>query len=385
MPFAVFITRVLQSALLCALQQGHKACTRLLVIGCSIFVPHSLASQSIDLFTVTLSVQSDSRAQRQQATSEALKVVYQRVSGSDQVIARYPGLATHLSRASQFLQTYAYGDTPSTGTNSNNGTGNEPSAAAKLQLTLRFSPDAIKAQFRELQVPYWGAQRPLLTAMMVVQQAAPQGTGLEVSDFSSAWLRAEGAQAASEIGLPVRFDSPDRRVQSERIMREGKTQMLARAQSSGNEATLLGQITQLSSGQWRADWTFYWDGTLAQQTSSDQSFQNLLRQGFGLARKQFASQLATPLAVVGQGGSTVQGLRRISLSGVSSIEDYFKLTRYLDSVEGFKGYQIAEINRSTLSIDLPAQLSTTSIKRLLAASGLVAPVDSVASRYRWTR
>ncbi len=349
-----------------------------------IFVPPALAFEQFDLFEVTLNVSGDSRSERQSATRMALETVYQRASGQDSVVQSHPGLRSKLDSASRFLQTYGYTQQERTAGDAAQSPGSGTSAVQQdLLLSLRFSPEAIKSHFRELRIPFWGEQRPLLSTVLVVEQVSTDRSGLVISDLNSQWLRRAAVSAASEVGLPTLLKPAGGQSAAQRFMEASRAQQLARAQASGDEATFLAQISQLSSGKWRGEWTFYWDGVLQQQSHTEQDFKQLLRHGFALARAEFARQLATPLGRA-RGGLAQQGMQRITLAGVRSIEDYFRLTRYLDSVEGFSGYQIAAFDRSSLAIDLPAQLPAATVKRLLVASGVVEAVDTYAKRYRWS-
>ena len=68
----------------------------------------ALASEAVDLFTVTVDVESESNQERGLASRAALKTLFVRVTGDKLATETYPLLAKSLAKADRYIASFSY-------------------------------------------------------------------------------------------------------------------------------------------------------------------------------------------------------------------------------------------------------------------------------------
>ncbi|MGB1192218.1 MAG: DUF2066 domain-containing protein, partial [Pseudomonadales bacterium] len=158
--------------------------------------PLLLASEAVDLFTITVDVDSESRQERAVASRSALKTLFVRATGDPLVLESYPLLANSLTKVDRYIASFSYStviekedsetidsfadldielDTSPSDVSDDVSALSVEEAASEpvkiLRLQLVFQAEAIKTLLRQAGAPFWQANRPGVLVWLVEQQA----------------------------------------------------------------------------------------------------------------------------------------------------------------------------------------------------------------------
>lgn len=158
-----------------------------------------LAVQVADMYSATVPVAGQSEAERQRATRRALGEVMVKLVGSRAILGD-EGLVDILARADDYVVGYAYSDAgPSTDADTATGSQDPDSGAgasgSSQMLRVSFEGNTLQAVLRDLLLPVWPVDRPVLVVWLVQQSASgaqfyePDGQDTVISELEQALKR----------------------------------------------------------------------------------------------------------------------------------------------------------------------------------------------------
>lgn len=204
-----------------------------------------------DLYQAEVAVADQSEAARQSALNEALRQVLSKHSGlpADDVEIRTANLP-ETARLLQFVQYRTVRAEDAQG-----------APWQQLRLEASFVPARVDALVRELRLPRWSDDRPVVIfALVHAADAAVNVDGTTRREAALSWSRFLLADRAEQRGLkvePLRGESADGAeldsAMLEELIRQGRPQRLLDEDDEDDTAILLGALEQ-AGDRWQIRW-----------------------------------------------------------------------------------------------------------------------------------
>ena len=383
-----------------------------------------LASESVDLFTTTIDVESESRQERVIASRTALKMLLIRVTGDKSALENYPLLASRLTNADRYIASFSYQtvkvnplidkldtsegsfydamDIPSDGlfddspeldlsdsldkavdyvtTNPNTTVDNNavlsqaviPEVKDVLRLNIVFQGDAIKVLLVQAGAPFWQANRPGVLVWLVAQSGDQQrmiNAELAPQFFSAL------NQAAKARGVPLIQPLLDleetSQISAADLWDLSMPVIHSASQRYDNGAILVGKLSQAYDKSWFGQWMLLYRG--------DRQIENYrgteLADFFTLGSDLVADRLAADYAVAVNQAQRNNNLT-IKFSGIRDHTDYLALSEYLRQVPALKTIQLSHIDGEHCYFSLEGNDDIDQLRALIELNGRLVPASN---------
>ena len=383
-----------------------------------------LASESVDLFTTTIDVESESRQERVIASRTALKMLLIRVTGDKSALENYPLLASRLTNADRYIASFSYQtvkvnplidkldtsegsfydamDIPSDGlfddspeldlsdsldkavdyvtTNPNTTVDNNavlsqaviPEVKDVLRLNIVFQGDAIKVLLVQAGAPFWQANRPGVLVWLVAQSGDQQrmiNAELAPQFFSAL------NQAAKARGVPLIQPLLDleetSQISAADLWDLSMPVIYSASQRYDNGAILVGKLSQAYDKSWFGQWMLLYRG--------DRQIENYrgteLADFFTLGSDLVADRLAADYAVAVNQAQRNNNLT-IKFSGIRDHTDYLALSEYLRQVPALKTIQLSHIDGEHCYFSLEGNDDIDQLRALIELNGRLVPASN---------
>lgn len=324
------------------------------------------------LYEERLAVQDQSAASLKQTAAEALERVFVRVSGRGQLRGN-EAIEQALKAPEGFLTQYNY---------QKSGAETE-----QLMLAMRFSPRQVNAVLQAAYLPVWSANRPVV----LVWLAADGGDGDRqfVSPDAIGTLHQSLVAEARRRGIALRFPLLDL-VDAENLSVEQLWQFAAdnvqfASSRYAAQYILMGRASQLSTGQWFANWQIMQAGETVQRDSQGMSATELVAPLIDYLADTQASRFS--LLVDGGGDNTL-----IQIAGVDDFSNYAQLITYLEGLAVIEHANTVWLSRDELVLELVLKGDMEQVQRFFKLDGKLSQMDSldatssgrsVRARYKW--
>lgn len=329
------------------------------------------AAQQVDLYSVEQLVSDNSARERAKMAKSGLENVYRKITGDPAIMRRFSGLSRFSAQAQNYLQTYSYRSVRA-----------ESSEASRelLLLKLSYAPNAVRQHLREVNAPFWSAERPELEVQLLQRSLSSDGVPVTLLNRANQPGVAEDLSfIAEQKGIPLRFASSRRFTKTgesaQSIWEESDAEAAVRAKNLAADATLYGRISEISPSVWQAKWILTGSGVFVQSQTNANSRFNLLNQGLELAQINFSQRFASRLGPLSSGRDNLSKL--VTIKGLRSASDYLALRKYLDSIQLFEGFQIKSQQGDQLKFSVSSDISTSQIAALLTRSRKLASSEGI--------
>ena len=340
------------------------------------------ASEAVDLFTVAVEVDSETRSERAAASKTALKILLARVTGDKQATRRYPLLASSLGKADRYIVSFSY-ERKSMVANlpfANDYSSQAINAHSQelMQLKLVFQADAIMSLLREAGAPYWQANRPGVLVWLAAQSG---GSKVLVNADAFPHQYAELARIAKARGIPLIQPLLDLeemgRIDASDVWNTAFETINRASRRYDNGVSLVGKLSQASDKSWLGQWTLVYRGQRQVLPFKGQSLAAYFAQGADMA----ADAMAADYAVAANQQQQFGNILTIEVSGVTQHGDYVSLTEYLRKIPALKRLQLSRIEgeRCYFTVDTADDISN--IRSLIQLDKRLKPQASANSIY----
>ena len=340
------------------------------------------ASEAVDLFTVAVEVDSETRSERAAASKTALKILLARVTGDKQATRRYPLLASSLGKADRYIVSFSY-ERKSMVANlpfANDYSSQAINAHSQelMQLKLVFQADAIMSLLREAGAPYWQANRPGVLVWLAAQSG---GSKVLVNADAFPHQYAELARIAKARGIPLIQPLLDLeemgRIDASDVWNTAFETINRASRRYDNGVSLVGKLSQASDKSWLGQWTLVYRGQRQVLPFKGQSLAAYFAQGADMA----ADAMAADYAVAANQQPQFGNILTIEVSGVTQHGDYVSLTEYLRKIPALKRLQLSRIEgeRCYFTVDTADDISN--IRSLIQLDKRLKPQASANSIY----
>lgn len=369
-----------------------------------------LASEAIDLFTVTIDVESESRQERVVASRAALKTLLIRVTGDKTALSAYPLLATSVENAQRYIASFSYqtvlikpvvdttntlssavDDEPAfllenpssillasnTPLNSDSALNNNavttqadiPKAQEVLRLNIVFQADAIKELLRQAVAPFWQANRPGVLVWLV-EQSGDQRRMIN-ADIAPGIFRAldRGAEARGVPLIQPLLDLEEASLISASDIWDLSVATINLASNRyDNGAVLVGKFSQAYDKSWFGQWMLLYKGERQVEHYRGNALADYFIQGSDMV----ADRLAADYAVAGNQEQLSKSLT-IKFSGIRNPADYLALSEYLRQVPALKTIQLSHVDGEHCYFSLDGSNDVAQLRALIELNKRLVP------------
>ena len=375
------------------------------------------------LYSATVPVQDQSENKRRQAIKQGLGDVLVKLTGSRTVLAD-PGVQGILHQAQKHLVEYGYvdqppvsqinrqlGDLPGSqdgdqveglvgnqddsliepqiGNHVENLTPPDEIVAPRINLNVSFQASAIQALLRELFLPIWPADRPVVMVWLV----ADTPEGYDFVDLADAGeLAASLEEALKRRGVPFKsplYDLQDYMALTPQQAWQGSDEQVQKASRRyGIDHWLVLRVNnttnQADEANYMARWFLGGSGESSSGSVSEPSISELIDAAIGGAIDQYSLAFTYR---AGQLGETTQLL----ITNIDSYGDFYAVMEMLQSLEVVNSTQVNRIDKDQLYLNLVTEGNIDVLVQALENnkqfSRIVDMSDSVGQslyRFRWT-
>jgi len=300
------------------------------------------------LYEVAIPVETQSRQERQSASSKGLLTVLTRLTGLAHV-PRTPEVAAALTSAESYYNEFRFVRKPLTDA---------------LELVIRFDRVPVLELIKQADLPIWRSSRAQVVAWVVVSDGIERSL-LSTADQSTV-VEAMNQQARARgipLSLPLLDLEDQLRVTPAAVWGRLSQVLEPASRRYGARVILVGRAEILPTGLWHSDWQFW----IGNQVLSWRAQEGELLEQAVAAVDGLADELAARSTVMGRETRQLQ----VSIAGVRSPADYGNLLHYLESLEFIDEVGVTELLGSRLSLSLSTRATATQLLYLLESDQLL--------------
>lgn len=331
---------------------------------CSLLIAANVHAQSsVDFYRVYIPVTSQAIAERERAAKEGIEIVIRRMTDSRQ--PNFESLLSEVqSKAWSYVQQFEYQAITSEEENTEVNYVN--------RLMMLFSPQLIKALFRQTQINFWPESRPN-TLVWLVEDTVDEGKQL-LNAYSDSYV-VEGMNRAAELrGLPIVYPILDLEDQielsPEQVWSLDDEAIRTASKRYNADVILVGRFSVTSNGKVRATWQFYHqnDTRVYDNMADDMS------QIGDLGLRPLADYLLSKYAIPAVSEQSPDFIMRIT--GVSQFGIYRQVIDYLESLTIVSHVMVQATGGDELILSVRAE---TDIDRFVATVKLGGKLSVVST------
>lgn len=299
------------------------------------------------LFDARIEVESESSAEREEATRDGLESILTRLTGREN-----PGdddaLADLLEQSDRYVQQYGY----------------DTDDDDRLLLRLRYDGRALQRELVEKEIPIWPRERrPRTLAWVVVDEGGSRRIlgGDESADLQSA-LRDAGARTGLPLLFPLMDLEDQQAIRASDIWGGFREPIESASERYDADAVLVGRVSQRGQG-WRARWVLYWDGESHSWTVEDDSTADVLDVGLEAG----VTRLAEHYAEIPEDGEV--GRLTVRVRDVDGLDGYARVERYLRDLSGVEAVDAVRMTGDAVDFRVSFQgLPERALQRMRSGS-----------------
>ena len=332
-----------------------------------------------DLYTAELLVAEQSVRVAPELVSQALQQVLVKVSGRRDAIEQ-AAIQSQLVEAQRYIQQFRY-----QATNQPLPTEDGREVLAH-RLTIDFERTLVNELLASGGLRPLGAVRPgLLVWLLEERNGHREFLGRDEDPVFTAMK-----QRARERGLPIfrpLMDLQDQRAlpvsDAWGFFRDTIAQASSRYQS---DAVLVGRLYQRGSGRWSSQWLLLKPQGAAQNFGGEGE---ALAQHLSMAVDQASDLLFVDF--VAPVGELDPGMLLLEVEAVESVDDYFRISRYLEELPSVKSIKLQHIEQDRLKLLLEVEGAVSQLRSVIGLNGHLQSLpdfgesDSSVLYYRWQR
>lgn len=293
-------------------------------------------------------VNSQSESDRPGALARALGAVLGKVSGDRSVMSR-PGVPQALRNAPNYVDHYDY--------RQDQGTSRSGAPTFRTVLVARFRQSDVDGLIAALGLPVRPQPRPKPVLWLAIDDGSgPRLVGVAQANAARSVLD-RAIERGYRLGLPG--GAAAEQALAGAIWRKD-TAAVARASAKYSPPMqLIGKLYRTDSG-WTADWVFVDNGNvLSSWTSSDGDARRAMAAGADGAADALVKRYAKRV------DSGVPGVYRVVITGISSADDYLRVSAALQGVSVVRSIRPVSANGDRMELDLELLTGISGLNRML--------------------
>jgi len=304
-----------------------------------------------ELYSAQIRVADQSEEARQAAIPEALIAVLVKLTGRDSDWAA-SAAGDVVDKAEQYLAQFGYAE------------GDDD----QLLLNVSFDPRPLDIALQERLVSLWGRERPRPLVWLAFRDRRDGSQRIITPEDSLAKVQREAAAAR---GLPIdqpRGDEQDRRALSfSDLWGDFDSEITQASLRYDAEIVIASRVTLESDGGWQARWLLLENGREKERWSNSAAdADRLFRDGIGHLTRLYAGRLAVDTSSALSGGAAA-----FSVTGVRSLDDYAKVTKYLTSLSAVEAVEVQAVGGDELRLRLVLRGSLGQLQEAIRLGGVL--------------
>ena len=331
------------------------------------------AAEVSGLYEAEVQVFSQKREERATAMVSALAEVLTKVSGRrDANLIR--GVAQATRQPAKFLQQYRYRDLTEAervalfppGLETEDAAAAHESQKDAQMVYFQFDKAAVDKVLRDNNLTVWGATRPATLVWLAVQDETERYlVGSEAEEPVRQMLTREAQRRGMSLLLPL-MDLEDQIALKFADVWAGFREPLLKASARyRTEAILVGRLYRGVGGEWQGQWSLLEGEQSRSWTSDGVLMAEVVDQGVAGAIEILAAHYA-PVA-----GQQQEGLLPMVITGVRNLEDYSRVSKYLQSLQQVSRVQLAKVEADRLSFDLEIKGGAEAVAQTIALGNVL--------------
>ncbi|MFN3234052.1 MAG: DUF2066 domain-containing protein [Gammaproteobacteria bacterium] len=307
------------------------------------------AAVRIPIYSVSVPVASESSQDRDKALKTAFQDVVVKVTGEKDA-ADNSVVNNAMKTPDHYIQQYDYDRAES------------DDGISPLILQVTFYPSTMKSLLRDADLPFWGADRPVVFLYLIVDTPDEK---VVVTSENNPDLVESIKQLSEKRGLPITFPAAINE-DTEQMQLED---IQALAQQCHANAILIGHISMGDNDPVDSQWNFYF----AQQHHQWQDESPTILSGLTDALSQTTQMLSQRFAIKfnEEEGHTFS----MVIENINSTQDYAKVLSYLKHITQVKLLTLKQAASSQIQVDLSITGSEQHFLDVLSLDGKLIPDD----------
>lgn len=302
------------------------------------------------LYRVSVEVASRSIIDRNLAAAGGLNIILTRLSGLT-VLPESPALSAAQSKPDRFYKQFRYVTTDRY----------DDLGQPVTELSLTYSPLAIRQLMAEAELPTWALNRPRVAIWLVERS----GEGADFLDDPSHPLLAAVLGRASYRGMPAVVPNiASIRPSLDLNLDLEQDELMLVSGELDAEILLVGQAEQLGPDQWQVRWITWFEGE-----ERDLNLAGSLVSVSTPALDMVANAQAVRFTVAGGAGSTLE----LIVENISDVAAYGQVLKYLASLGYIEKLNVSGYRASALTVSVNTTSSADNFSRLLQIDGRLMP------------
>jgi len=315
---------------------------------------------TVDVYTGETAVAGKDTQERNRALPEALRHVFQKISGL-RSFEDYPLVELSLGQAPSILVSFYYQNVQAPLA--------DGSSTDELKLIAKFSADKVDEIVRSLGLPLWPSQRDTIDVWVVVDDG--QGRRIMPVEFAYAWHSME--EVASRRGQPIAWPVPDEEGQyaaDTQLLWGGYTEDLGLAPGQG----VLIMAARREGVAWGVRSNMNYSNQSWTWRVEDIDLQNALTESL-----QQAIDLASASSAI---AAADQGVweHQLTVTGLKSAGDYERCLAYLQKIAVVTDVSVVSAIPGTVTFLLQLNALPRYLEEALLGSKLLG-FDEAGQRY----
>jgi hypothetical protein len=277
--------------------------------------------------------------QRNAAIRDAFREVLVKVTGHRGVVKR-EGLKLPIQEAAGFVQKYSYRLAPES---DSAGISDEP----QRLLEVEFDEGSVNQLLRELGLPAWGGNRPLILVWLGIEK---EGRRVHLTPGLDVVIEQAALDVGRDRGLPVLLplmDFEDRdRLRISDLWGGFSTTIRAASRRYDPDLIVSGRLHQVSDQLWRVHWTLLKENGFFNWKSEGPSRASATESGL----QQLADRLAAQFAPIGNVTDVIDF--RMRIGGIQYLGDYERVQDYLQGLNSIEQVELLYAEPQAVVFDL---------------------------------
>ena len=348
---------------------------RLCLIGilCLFLPPHAAFAVRVPgLYEAEVPVAGQQAEHRREAVETAMKRVLVKLTG-DRNAGGQAALAPIIKDAEKYVQQYRYVESPVRVTG-----GVEPAGVPETRLMIRFRFDDanLNNALRGLGVQVWGRERPAILVWLAMEDGDFRRLLVPEEDTDIFSVVTDAAGDRGIVLIYPLFDLQDTSsLRASDIWGGFQRPVLEASSRYFPDIVLTGRISSPVPGIWEGRWTAY----LGEERTSWSTEGSFVETVVGEGIDGIADLLARRYA---RGSDTDTGATRMKVVDVTSLEEYARVLKYLQSLSPVTRVDVVEVGPGDVEFSLTAHGGGQAVAQAINFGRVLEPLDGAGGTYR---
>lgn len=319
------------------------------------------------IYAAEVSVNGQGETERNTAFARGLAQVLGRLTG-DRGAASKPGVGQELRRARDYVAGYDY--------RQDEGVSAQGAPTFGTTLVIRYDQEKVDELAAIVGLAVWPQPRPKPVLWLAIDDGSgPRLVGLNKSNAARPALE-RAVQRGYKLGLPAGNAAEQAVVGA--IWRGDSAAVARASQRYSPPMQLIGKLYRNKANGWVADWVFVDNGkVLSKWTITDNDARRAMSAGADGAADALVRRYAKP----GQGLGPA-GRYRVTFTGVSSSDDFIRLSGYLQKLSVVRRITPVQATPDSIQYELELVSGLAGFKRAVSADGVLDGADDSTYRLR---